>query len=253
MVYRAFVNLFHSISCLIFSILALYSSSNVLFRKKLLKNSASLSPTLVTYFVFIFIWAILTLIHCVYLISNWNPTNAVYNAYILYFTGFGPSISLTANSIAESFLCVERAVSLLFPIKYSEKKRHRFAWATALGLISTTVLSFFINGYHHVYPGSGETFCQNFACLIGNFYLFYIKIGLNVINIFFAIILSILIRRNLNSSNKNTKAINRMMATLISLTTSIELIPFFAGQVFLLVSVNVSSRRRKSFHDFQFL
>ena len=236
MVYIAFVNLFHTICCFAFSCLSLFFSGNALLRKNVLKKSASISPTLVVYFIFILIWAILMFVYTAYLITKWGPDGGSYNAYILYFAGFGPSISLTANSIAESFLCIERSISLLFPLRYTAKQQMLFAWLTAFGIFLITLITFFMNRYTEGFPAVAETPCQHFACLLGDRYLFYVKISLNIVNIFFAIILAILIKKTLTTSNKKTKVINRTMVILISLTTTIELVPFFIGQIFLSVN-----------------
>src|SRR5689334_8744129 len=120
MSYIYYVNLAHDAAEFILSVFSVYYCINVLFRKSVLKKSVKLSPTITVYFGFVFVTAVTATAYFAYLIIFWRPEGADYNAYLLYFGGLVPGLFFNTSSIAETFLCIERCISLLFPLKYSQ-------------------------------------------------------------------------------------------------------------------------------------
>uniref|UniRef100_A0A914QMH4 Uncharacterized protein n=1 Tax=Panagrolaimus davidi TaxID=227884 RepID=A0A914QMH4_9BILA len=94
-----------------------------------------------------------------------------------------------------------------------------------------------VNKYFEIIPTTSKTACQFFSCVAGasNKYIFAARIGFNIINIIFALILAFLIKKTIINS-KSAAQMNKTVFILLISTTFIELIPFLSAQIFVLVT-----------------
>lgn len=236
MPYINYVNLAHECCDLILSSLAVYYSIRVLLQKQLLKKSVDVSPAITVYFGFVLYWSVTATCQYAYQIIFWRPENGDYNAYILYFSGVIPGVFLSTSSVAEIFLCVERCISLIYPVAYTKKYRVIYAIVMFFGLLGFMGFSG-VDNYVKAFPASAVTSCQFISCFVGavHKHIFFMKIGTNLISIVVAIILAILIKRVV-INNKSATQMNKTVFILIISTTVIELIPFVSAQIYIMVS-----------------
>ena len=232
--YFPFILLGHQVLDFLFSALSLHFSINVLFRKSLLKKSGNISSTMTVNFVYVFIFAIASLIYHIYLFIFWRLDSIIYDGRILYVTGVIPWILMMTNSVMEFFLCIDRCLSVVFPFKYNGTQKNVFTILTIFGFIGGAVIIVYFCNLVFLYPADPVTTCRFFGCFVqaNNFSMLMVKIIFILSNLVVALTLALLIKFVFKTNNASIKHMNNTVLIMVICTTFIELIPFVVAQIF---------------------
>ena len=244
MEFYPYICIFEHFLCFLLVNLSLIFSVKILFNRQILKKGASLSPPIIVYFIYVFIFGLVSNVNFAYLFAFFRPeTPNNYDARILYFCGFLPAIFMTTNSVIEFFLCIDRCISIIFHVHYTRHQKLCFSIITFGGMIFASGVIIYLARYLDFIPTTSETQCRIFGCLLwGSKYTNVIKISLISSNIFAGIILATMIRCVFkNQNNLGCKRINKVVLITICTSTFIELPPFIVTHIFLAVSSKVET------------
>ena len=231
--------LFHDVFALgiaIASIILSIQSLRISLQRKVLK----ISPILTVHFCHTLLWSLSTLVSSAYLIIFWRFDSVIYDARILYLTGLFSVSFLFSITIIYSFLCIDRCLSILFPLGYGIKWKTNYAVFTAIFPFSTLCLILWIKqSFNNNIPAVSQTECRNFACLAErdgtNSILTTIRIVMAVINISLAASLLLIIKNNIKIKNGFMKRVNKTVIWIIIFTIIFDFIPSLIGKLFVQV------------------
>ena len=181
------------------------------------------------YFLYLLLFCITSILNFGYLIVFWRPTENIYNGRLLFWLGFSPMNLGILATVVETFLCLDRCLSIIFSIKYSPRYRIYWSWITIFGLLMSFGILLWINPMLSVIPESGPTTCTAFACFIITFYPTYTKFGFALINSVAGVTLYFLTRFTLNDESVKNRRITKTILIIIASTTFFELFPQLFG------------------------
>ena len=222
----------YDLLCLGLSMFILFCSSHLLFQKR--RISSNMSPPMKVYFYYVFGYSILSLIYYPYCLLFWRFDRVDYDARILFLFGSAPAILLSINPLMEFFLCLDRCIFICFLLKYTKSTQKLFAVISGFGTLS--VIGLYVFMYQPYFPSTSTSKCRFSSCLITSNFLALLVKGI-LIGMSFAatLILAIILKYKLTTTNTSAKKINKTVLIIIGVTTAIELIPYIISQCFLSV------------------
>ena len=214
----------HHLVCLAFSLCVLKFLKTVVLNKKILQKTLKFSPVLTIYFLYLLLFCVSSIINFIYLIGFWRPESNAYDARFLFWLGVFPFLLGSLNTVVETFLCLDRCLSIIFFLKYTSKWRIYTSFATLFGLIISLGVLLWINPIFSAVPESGTTTCTIFACFISQFVITLTQLAFLAINSMAGVILYFLARFTLNQNAENRRII-RTIVIVVASTTFFEIVP----------------------------
>lgn len=235
----AYIYLIHYCINVAVSALSLKFSSDILFKKMLIKNSSNLVPFIFLYVIYCFILNITMFFHYFYMLVLWRPNQNVYDARILFAIGGLSTLISILHPFVEIFLCIERCIIVVFPLKYNPKLKFIFSSLSAMMIIAINGLVFVNSSLVCNFPSNSTTICQMYYCIGFIFpsqYAQLIKAVFAFLNVLLCVLLYLLLKKFTNDTSSTAKRINKTIMYMTIATVLVDFAPNVIGQLFFAVS-----------------
>uniref|UniRef100_A0A914QRE4 Vomeronasal type-1 receptor n=1 Tax=Panagrolaimus davidi TaxID=227884 RepID=A0A914QRE4_9BILA len=139
------------------------------------------------------------------------------------------------------FLCINRCLTITFPVTYGKLLRKTLGYFTAITLLTIYGLVLWQNKSFELIPEDRPTTCYYRGCLVGSRTATTYtqqKLAISVIDIIAGIILFVLIRCNFTGANISNKS-KRLNATALLIVVSSTLFDFCPSLFYRFVPLNL--------------
>ena len=172
--------------------------------------------------------------HLIYLTLFWknNGADLAYNAYYTWFSGVMQSIFLLSMPLCIFFLCINRVLTVLFPIRFTDRHRNRATLGMGIILIGLNAIVVYLD-YIPDFPQVPITRCRAFGCMTPTTQaLVYLnsRYTIAAANVVMAIVLVILVRKHLKG-NSSTSQTNKTVLITTLFALLFDFIPHFSGLI----------------------
>ncbi|KAH7707742.1 hypothetical protein AAVH_25021 [Aphelenchoides avenae] len=182
-----------------------------------------------------FIWC--HLLNCCYSITYhlycamlWRGLETRYDPYVLFWTGLGIDIYYGLSPIPLFFVTVDRLLTLLLPLRYSESARRSLFWTEIVTLIICTGICVGICVVELPLDEATAGLCVHVSCFMVKYHVFLIlhmKTIFGVLSLLGSVVFVSILRRN-----KNIHVSDRMVRMTIYIEIFGCVIPGLVGLVY---------------------